>query len=327
MRIEPQKIKEILFVRNDRFGEFLLNIPVMVVLKEKFPGSKITLVVKPELEELARAIPAVDRVICWDSSKRHKFGEKIALMQKIRPIGCDLALISNPSKEFHVYGFLCGIPFRVGYNRKCGFLLNRKIEDKKFEGLRHEVDYNFDLLRVLGIDVRLSDIRFPLNVKPEAFSGLKVEELGIGGDGFIAVHPWASNPEKEWPKEKFQALVAKLNREDSSKVVLIGGKEERLKAKEFTRGLHLIDLVGKISLIELAALLKKCRLIITNDSGPMHLAAILGIGVVALFRSSPASVSARRWGPVGVKNVIIENDYIGNIETEEVWNAAKKMLG
>ena len=59
----------------------------------------------------------------------------------------------------------------------------------------------------------------------------------------------------------------------------------------------------------------------------MHLAAILGVGVVALFRKSPASVSSRRWGPVGSKNVVIENDFIGNIETEEVLNAAKKMLG
>jgi len=149
---ELKNINRILLVRNDRFGEFLLNIPVAVVLKKIFPSSEITLVVKPQVEGLARRIPVADKVLLWDSLIVHTIRQKLCFLGNIKSRKFDLTLILNPSKEFNIYAYLSGIPLRAGYDRKLGFLLNCKVEDKKYEGLRHEVDYNLDLLRVIGIN-------------------------------------------------------------------------------------------------------------------------------------------------------------------------------
>ena len=88
----------------------------------------------------------------------------------------------------------------------------------------------------------------------------------------------------------------------------------------------MINLTGKTSLIELAGLLKRSRLLVTVDSGPMHLAAAVGTPVVAIFRKNPPAVSAVRWGPVGAQHIIIENDSIENVNLNEVLNAIRKAL-
>ena len=151
-------------------------------------------------------------------------------------------------------------------------------------------------------------------------------ELGISNDNFIVLHPWASNKEKEWPIERFKELALRLYADTGMKLVLIGGKEEAKRAENFPSEVPVVNLVGKTTLIELAALLKKAKLLITNDSGPMHLAAVVGAPVVAIFRKSPQAISARRWGPVGNKNIVLENDSLNNITVDEVLYGCKKLL-
>lgn len=97
-----------------------------------------------------------------------------------------------------------------------------------------------------------------------------------------------------------------------------------MRSGEFCQGLPVIDLTGKTSLLELAGLLKRSKLLVTADSGPMHLSAALGKTVVAIFRKNPPGVSARRWGPAGDTHIIIENDHIENIEINEVLNGIRK---
>jgi ADP-heptose:LPS heptosyltransferase len=212
-------------------------------------------------------------------------------------------------------------------------LLNRKIKDAKEQGLRHEVDYNLELLKVAGIEVRQSDIQFPIDIKDQDFPGSRMEDSGIENKRFIAIHPWSSNPEKELKPDKFRQLCVRLSREipygfglPAYKIVLIGGKEEAKRSGKFCEGLPVIDLSGKSTLLELSGLFKRSRLLVTVDSGPMHLAAVLGTPVVAIFRKNPPAVSAARWGPVGDKHIIIENDSIENVNLDEVLNGIRKAL-
>lgn len=326
MAIIKGNIKKILVVRNDRFGEFLLNIPVIVALKRAFGSARIVLVVSLQVEELARRIPLVDEVLPWDNSRNHTFSDRLFFLSKIKRRKFDMAIILNPSKEFNIISYLAGIPVRLGYDRKWGFLLNYRIEDKKSEGLKHEVDYNLELTKTIGIDFDASDIRFPLEIKDEDFSSSRMREIGIDRNNFILIHPWASNPEKEWPLGKFKELALRISSDFGFKIVVVGGNEESQRAQVFCSDSMIINLTAKTSLIELAGLLKKSRLLISNDSGPMHLAAVLGIPTVAIFRKTPLSVSFRRWRPVGENHIIIENDFINNIEVNEVMNAARKIL-
>lgn len=326
MRITKDKVKKILVVRNDRFGEFLLNIPALAALKKYFSLAKITLIVRPEVEELAKRIPSVDDILVWDSLIRHCFLEKIRLLKEIMLRKFDLAIMLNPSKEFNIITYLSGIPLRLGYDRKGGFMLNYKIEDKKSQGSKHEVDYNLELIKVIGIDFDSSDISFPLEIRKEDFPDLRLAELGLDSGNFIVMHPWASNRDKEWPITNYRELFVKLSCDFGLKCVLVGGKEEVKRAEEFRKDLPLIDVTAKTTLIELAGLLKRSKLLVTNDSGPMHLAVAVGTPVAAIFRKSPASVSAKRWGPIGRSSIVIENDSILNIKVSEVLDGIKKIL-
>lgn len=322
------EINSILAFRNDRFGEFLLTIPAFWILKRNYPKAKINLVVDKNVRQLAERIPFLDRLIVW-KNRKHRLGEILRFSQELRRNHYDLSVIFNPSRELNIISFLAGIPFRAGYDRKWGFLLNRKIKDTKEQGLRHEVDYNLELLNTIGIKVSPSVARFPLEIKNEDFADDRLTELGIGDNNFIAIHPWSSNPEKELKQDKFRQLCARLSREagislPAYKIVVIGGREEARRSGGFCAGLPVIDLTGKTTLLELSGLLKRSRLLVTVDSGPMHLAAVLERPVVAIFRKNPPALSAGRWGPVGDKYIIIENDRIENVKVDEVLNGIRK---
>lgn len=325
--IKKVKINKILIVRNDRFGEFLLNIPAISAIRRNFPQAAITLVVKPSVKELAIRIPGIDFVLTWDSHTRHTLKEKLIFLRELKTNKFDLALMLNPSKEFNVLTFLCGIPLRLGYNRKLGFLLNLRIEDVKNQGLKHEVDYNLDLVRALGIpDTAQEDAKFALEISERDISDRAANRLKTCNNDFIVLHPWASNQEKEWPLAKFRELALELIKNFRKKIVLVGGIEEARRAGDFLNQPDIVNLAGMTSLIDLAAILKKSCLLVTNDSGPMHLACIMKTPVLAIFRKYPLGVSARRWGPIGENNLVIENEVIGNISVSEVLNGAKKIL-
>ena len=326
MKLPLTRIKRILVIRNDRFGEFLLNLPVFARLKEAFPDSKITLIVKPQIEELARRIPVIDDVIIQDSLPARSIYQKFNLIKNLRNRHFDIVLVLNPSKEFNVCTFLAGIPVRVGYDRKLGFLLNVKIKDEKSQGKRHEVDYNLDLLRAIGIETDINDAKFPLDIEAEDLPQTKKISLGITNEPLIAIHPWSSNKDKEWPLVKFRELILKIHSELGIKSAVIGGKEEEERSETLCRNTNCINLTGKLNLVELGAFFKGCKLLVTNDSGPMHLAAVLQTPVVAIFRSMPPSINARRWGPVGNIYKIIEADMIDKIEIAEVFNGIKHFL-
>ncbi|MCX5713839.1 MAG: glycosyltransferase family 9 protein [Candidatus Omnitrophica bacterium] len=316
---------KIIAFRNDRFGEFLLNIPVFRELKQRYPQTGLTVVVNPDVKPLAARIPFIDKILCWEN-RRHGFLEKINFIRVLRELKADIAIILNPSEELNFMVYFSGIPIRVGYNRKSAFFLNQRIQDRKNEGLRHEVSYNLDLLKAIGMNPAAPDFTDSLRIEEEDFPSARRGFLGLEDKQFIVIHPWASNSQKEWGGLNFRRLSERLASETKLKMVFVGVKDDILRAQDLCRNLEAINLTGETTLLELAGLLKKSRLLITNDSGPMHLAAVLGVPTVAIFRKSPPAVSARRWGPVGGHHRIIENDIIGDIQVSEVYDASKKNL-
>ncbi len=129
---------KILAVRTDRFGEFLLNIPAFRALKNSFPGAHLVLLVNPAVRELAECVECADEVMAWEN-RRHSFLELWSFSRLLKKKRFDICLIFNPVKEFNLVSFFAGIPMRVGYNRKWGFLLTHKMTDEKCLGRKHDV--------------------------------------------------------------------------------------------------------------------------------------------------------------------------------------------
>ncbi len=297
-------VKSILAVRNDRFGEFLLNIPAIHALKETYPVALLTLAVKSDVAELAKMIEFVDKVVVWED----------ALKKEIRREKFDLSVIFNPTKETHWAAFRSGIPVRVGYSRKWGFLLTHKLKDTKYLGTRHEVDSNLELVNLIG--AKTSDKTIALSKLP---SQSMVEYAGA-----IAIHPFTSDKVKVWPMERFIELAERIARDVKIRVLLVGkvadGMYTGYRGKEDK---NIIDLINKTSLVELAQVLRQCKLLITCDSGPMHLSAAVGRPVVALFRNDLPGKTAKRWGPWGEGHTVIEKARLEDISVDEVLKAVR----
>src|SRR3990167_7190598 len=184
------KIARILAVRNDRFGEFLLTLPALYALKEHYPGAELTLVINGSVAELAARIPCVDEVIGWEN-KKHGFLEIGRFAARTAGKKYDLCVIFNPSKDFNIVSFLARIPIRCGYDRKWGFLLNRKLEDRKHLGSMHETEYNLELLKTIGINANSQTLDFSLDIRDDDFSDKRLGDRGLSNKNFIIIHPWA----------------------------------------------------------------------------------------------------------------------------------------
>jgi ADP-heptose:LPS heptosyltransferase len=309
-------MRNILVVRNDRFGEFLLIIPALRALKEKYPQASITLAVDTYVADLANAVEGVNDVIIW-KNRKHSFKETLAFSRQIRGRGFDLAVIFNPSRDSNLACFLAKIPTRVGYNRKWGFLLTHKISDRKQLALKHEVEYNLDLVALVGAFTDDKSLRLKI-VRTGFLDALK-------GSYVVAIHPWTSDPVKQWPLERFKELIRRLS---GLEIVIIGGQEELAKNKDFFNGLDelAINLTGKTNLFELAGVLKKVSLLVSGDSGPVHLAAAVGTPTVVLFRNDLPGKTAKRWGPWGARHTVIEKSKLEDISVDEVIKVIKNKL-
>jgi heptosyltransferase-2 len=329
LKFKSVEIKKILAIRTDRLGEFILTLPAIHAIKAKFPNAHLALMLNPYNIEIVEGNPDIDEIIKYSEDEFRGLRGTLRLAQEIKKCKFDAVVIFNPKQKFNLATFLARVPVRVGYDRKWGFLLNRKIPDLKFLGIKHEIEYNFDLVKLIGIDCQKQIFPIALaSIKDHAAEQFLCK-VGISDTlSLIAIHPWASNPLKEWPHISFIELSRKIIDELGFKVVIIAGEDAIGRTDNFVKQLNrkVINLAGQTTLKELATILSRVRLLITNDSGPMHVAASQNVPVVALFRKEPVSVSAKRWGPVGANHIVIENEFIADILVEEVFNGVKKIL-
>lgn len=315
-------------IRTDRIGELILTTPAIRAFRKGFPDAEITLVVSPSSYDAVEGNPSVDSIIKLDPSRDLDSPVKvIRFAALLRGKGYGLAAIFNPGKAMNAAVFLAGIPRRIGYDRKWGFLLNNRLADRKGFCEKHEVEYNMDLARAAGIKDWASSPVFPVTGEDERMAGKIAEDNGIRpGERLIAVHAATSNPEKVWPAERFGRLCAMIEKDLKLRVVLVGGAEETAVSSEVmtASGMPLCDLTGKLSLKEFGALLRRSSLLVSCDSGPVHICAAVGTPVIVLFGEAREGGSSRRWGPYGPGHTVIGRPMVRDITVDDVYDAVRK---
>ncbi|MGE4357358.1 MAG: lipopolysaccharide heptosyltransferase II [Candidatus Omnitrophota bacterium] len=303
--------KRILIIRTDRIGDVVLSTPVIKNLRDNFPQSFITIMVRPYTREIVEGNPYLDEVIVYDKERKDRsFLATLKFVFKIRKYKFDLAIILHPTNRVHIISFLAGIPKRVGYKKKLGFLNTDRIEEKKYLGEKHELDYNLDLLNYLGIPSHDRTLFFPIDKEAEEKVVLFLKENNLEDKNFVVIHPGASCPSKIWPAENFASVSDSLIRDFGMKILIVVAEKEAYlgeKVRNFMKETPILAL-GKFSLKELASLLKRAKLFISNDSGPVHIAVAVGTPVISIFGRKQPGLSPKRWGPLGEGNIILHKD-------------------
>ncbi|MBI4335507.1 MAG: lipopolysaccharide heptosyltransferase II [Candidatus Omnitrophica bacterium] len=302
--------QRILIIRLDRIGDVLLSTPVIKALRDAYPESHIAMMVRPYSKDIVEGNPYLNEVILYDKDKEYRTAwSTVKFALNLRKKKYDLAIVLHPTNRSNAIPFLAGIPYRIGYNKKLGFLLTHRLNDTKHKGLKHEMEYTLDVIRALGIEPKDSCPYMPLKESSEQKIDAILKAYNIKSDEILtAIHPGASCISKRWPAVNFAILSDWIAQRFGARVVIVGDKSTADISKEIMQEMIYkpVDLVGKITVGELAALLKRCALFVSNDSGPVHVASAVGTWVISIFGRKEPGLGPLRWGPLGLKGKALQ---------------------
>ena len=345
--VEQPNFKNILVVRTDRIGDVVLTTPALEALRRAYPKAKISLMVASATAEIVEGNPFIDEVIIYDKNGKDKgFVRFWRFVAALRQKHFDLAINYHLKSRMNWMLFHADIPCRIGFrNNKFGFLLTAQYPDCRAQGNRHESEYCLDLLRQAGI--RAPGCGLFVSVKPEAEAWadkiLKDHRI-TPTDLLVAVHPGASCLSKRWPPERFAEAADRLIARDQAKIILIGASRDLPLAQKILKSMEhpVLDLVGKTTISRLISILKRCKLLVSNDSGPVHLSVGVKTPVISIFGRHQPGLSPSRWRPLGSNDVALHKDVgckvcrahrcerhfecLAAISVDHVLEAAQKIL-
>jgi 3-deoxy-D-manno-octulosonic-acid transferase/heptosyltransferase-1 len=308
---ERQDSVNILIVKLSAIGDVIHTLPSLAALRGLYPDAHITWLVEEAAADVVKNHPYLDEVIVLRRKSWVKYfktgqlsrplGEINLFFKQLRQRPYDLVIDFHGLLKSSVIVYFSHGKRKLGYDslqELSGLFVNEKIpEDMN----KHAVDRYLDFPRYLGANVESAEFILPINEKAEANTQLLLNQYGLDDKKFIAINPIAYWETKLWDENNF-ARLADLIKENLKMDVVFTGSEkstiEGITSKMKTKG---INLGGQTTLLELACIYKKARLVITTDSGPMHLAAAVGTTVVALFGPTDPA----RTGPYGKSHTIV----------------------
>ncbi len=282
-------IKNILIRATNWLGDAVMTTPAIGAIRAGFPAARITLLANPMVAELLSPHPWVDDILLYDRKGRHKgVAGRWRLASELRAHGFDLAVLLPDSFDSALITWLARIPRRLG-NRSDGrgLLLTHGFPLAMQPKGEHQSANYLAMLHHFGITgERPRQMLVTTSSEDKAISE-RLAACGIAVSDFVlGINPGATyGSAKRWYPERFAAVARELETVWGARIVITGGPGEAAIAADIERELagNCANLAGKTSVRELMALVRRCNFFITNDSGPMHLAAAFGVPLVAIF--------------------------------------------
>lgn len=283
-------------------GDMVLLTPALRALKQMFPESRLKLLLRPRVADLMESHPYVDACIV-DEKTEGRVRSLTRCVRQVRNTSFDLAVVLHPTSFRNaLLPFLARIPIRVGTNASGrGVLLTKSCRD---DTSIHEIHRYLRVLQLLGIDTPSDDLEFwHTDTDRHVIENLLCAE-GVSRDArLIAVNLGTTWRTKRWEVVNFTEVIQQITRLiPEAKVILTGSHAEQPLTEALSDSLPTMNLVGRTSILQLGALLERCDVCLTCDSGPMHIAAAVGTPTVALF--GPTDPVRHR--PYGVGHTVIE---------------------
>jgi lipopolysaccharide heptosyltransferase II len=290
--------RRVLCVRLDAMGDVVMSEPALRAVNQAAPGRQVTLLTSPAGAEAAPLLPGVDRVVAYDApwmkstAPRQDSLPDREFVRRLRGMKFDGAIIftvysQNPLPAAMLC-YLADIPLRLAHCRENAYqLLTHWVrETEPQSGVRHEVQRQLDLAAEIG--GKVGDLRIRLRIRPADVAAAMSQLRSAGVDPaspWIVVHPGASASSRRWPPEYFAQAVDELTNIGGLQIVFTGGLAERTLVEQI-RGLmteRSFSLVGRLSVPQLTSLLSQASMLLSNNTGPVHLAAGVGTPVVDLY--------------------------------------------
>ena len=329
MSFNPQNILVIDF---GQLGDVVLSLPALRGIRERFPHARITVAAGKsctpvvELSGYANETLPVDRVALRDGVKILSIGRIFNLVKEVRRREFDFVIDLHSLSETNVLGWLSGAQHRL-YSRRPGrsldYLANFRPRPQNEDTTKHATDRYLEVVAPLGIkSVPREPILVPRSAdQATAEKFLRKHKVDTGR--LIGLFPGAGHPSRRWALDRFATLADLLIRNDDVRVLVFLGPEElelrRQVAKEFPRQAIVVE---KLSLAELAALLSRLAVLVSNDTGPMHIAAAVGTPTVKLI----GHPTLNTYVPIGEQHTVIHGVNIDSIPVEEVYAATHTSL-
>lgn len=341
------ELTNILVVQTAFIGDVILTLPMVERLKRSHPSANIDVAVIPRAAELMKGHPDVRRALVYDKRGADSgLAGFLRLVRTIRLQRYEVALVVHRSFRSAALAVAASIPQRIGFNSSAGKYLFTNVVT--YNGALHEVDRNLQLLQPLGIVNGTRDYPhlYPSNQDRHVADGL-LSSCGNGDPArLIGVAPGTVWNTKRWLKESFVRLISMLIA-DGFAIVLIGGAEDAQLCDDISitlKSTGVISTAGKCSLLQSAEIIRRCRVLVGNDSAPMHLALAMQTPVVAIFG---ATIPEYGFAPYGRNDLVMETnglpcrpcsihggetcpvktfDCMKRISAEDVYGAVHKVL-
>ncbi len=278
LSIDKQQVRRILVIKLRAVGDVLLATPAAANLRRCFPDAEITFLTEPPAAAVVQGNPAITEVLVFNPGKDNPLSFFYGLYKRRFDLVIDL--FGNPRSA--QMAFFSRARYRVGFPfRGRGYAYNIKVPVRS--DIVHNVEFNLDAVRHIGIEVEPVEPFFPVDT--QARSRMKALLREFRDDGpLIAVNPHGTWETKRWDFDNFAELADRLVEEVNARILIVWGPGEYEHAIEFRKRMrHDAFIPPATTLAELGALLSLCHYVISNDTGPMHIAAALGIPTLGIF--------------------------------------------
>jgi ADP-heptose:LPS heptosyltransferase len=326
---EPQNI---LVIHFGQMGDVILSLPALQAIRRRFPAAKITALLGKSSAAIAKLADVfdeeiiVDRVELRDGNKLRSINKIRQLTKEIRRRKFDFIIDLHSLSETNLLGFLSGAKARLYANREnrsLDFLAKFPAKPPSEDKSKHISERYLEVLAPLGIE----NVDTFAHIAPHAENLEEIEKLfqafGIKDEMLIGLFPGAGHPSRRWSLENFARLAEKLLKEKNCRVIVFIGPEETDLADEIEQRFPPETIVLKpLKLLTFFAAVSKMHVFVSNDTGPMHLAAIAGASVVLILDESAPDTFL----PLTKYLRVVKSGEIGKISVDEVFQATGSFL-
>lgn len=298
--------KRILVFQTAFLGDVILTLPMIQVLHARYPHAAIDVVTTPAAAEFLSNHPAITEIIKYDKRRTQKGLRGIlALAIFLHRRKYDLAIVLHRSFRSTLVTALSRIPLRIGFSTANGSLAYH--HSVRYDSTKHEVERNLALLVPLGIAASRKELPslYPSQHDIHLVNKFLFEREILEQNNLIAIAPGSVWNTKRWLPERFAQLARSLAN-DGYQILLIGGSddEDLIKAIAEEANHKLIhSCAGKLTLLQSAEVLRRCRILVSNDSAPLHMAVAMRTPVVAIFGATAPEFG---FAPYGDHDVVVE---------------------